>query len=74
MPNSFFTTIEDQLRSDGSHGLLYDHFDDKCQAESKFHYICAAAAISDIPFHAAYLIDSNVGLIEQRVWDRREQE
>lgn len=72
MPNSFYTTIEDQLRSDGSHGLLYDHFDNKNQAESKFHYICAAAAISELPFHAAYLIDSNVGLVEQRVWDRRE--
>ena len=24
---TFYTTIEDQVRSDGTHGLLYDHFD-----------------------------------------------
>ena len=70
----FYTTVENQYRSDGSFGLLYDHFTDKNAAYAKFFTICAAAAVSEIPYHAAYLIDSNVGVIEQREWDRREQE
>lgn len=74
MANNFYTTIENQLRENGTYGLLFDHYTNKNQAEAKFHTICAAAAVSDIPYHAAYLIDSNIGLIEQRVWDRREQE
>ena len=70
----FYTTVENQYRSDGSFGLLFDHFWDKNAAYAKFFTICAAAAVSEIPYHAAYLIDSNVGVIEQREWDRREQE
>ena len=70
---SFYTTIENQYRSDGSYGLLYDHFTDENAAYAKFFTICAAAAVSEIPYHAAYLIDSNDGVIEQREWDRREQ-
>ena len=71
MQEAFYTTIENQLREDGTYGLLYDHFSDKNQALAKFFTICAAAATSGIPYHAAYLIDSNVGVIEQREWDRR---
>ena len=71
MQEAFYTTIENQLREDGTYGLLYDHFSDKYQALAKFFTICAAAAVSGIPYHAAYHIDSNVGVIEQREWDRR---
>ena len=71
---AFYTTIENQLRNNGTYGLLYDHFNDKNAALAKFFTICAAAAISNIPYHAAYLIDSNAGVIEQREWDRRTEE
>lgn len=74
MAQPFYTTIENQLREDGTYGVLYDHFADKNQAEAKFFTICAAAAVSDIPYHAAYLIDSNIGVIDQRAWDRRNEE
>ena len=74
MKPSFYTTVENQLRKDGTYGLLYDHFDDKNQALAKFFTICAAAAVSGIPYHAVYLIENQYGCIEQREWDRREQE
>lgn len=74
MNTPFYTTIENQLRSDGSYGLLYDHFENKDRAYAKFFTVCAAAAVSELPYHAAYLIDSRYGCIEQREWDRREQE
>lgn len=77
----FYTTIENQQRNDGSFGLLYDHFKDEeglapalNRAQSKYYYICAAAAVSDIPYHSAMLVRSDGVVLEQAVWDRREQE
>ncbi|MBR3016427.1 MAG: hypothetical protein IKH57_05030 [Clostridia bacterium] len=71
--NTFYTTIENQVRSDGSRGLLYDHFDDESQAYAKYFTVCAAAAVSGIPYHAAHIIRSDGIMIEGRVWDRRQE-
>lgn len=71
---TFYTVIENQRNADGTFGLLHYHYTDRDQAYSKYFTICATAAISDIPYYAAYLIDSGVGVIEQREWDRREVE
>ena len=71
---TFYTTVEDQVREDGSHGLLYDHFDSLAQAEAKFYTICAAAAVSEIPYHAAYLIQSGGVMLGFKVYDRRTNE
>ena len=67
----FYTTIENQVRPDGSRGLLYDHFDDLDAALAKYYTICAAAAVSEIPYHAAHLLASEGYTVEQRVFDRR---
>lgn len=66
-----YTTIENQIRPDGSKGLLYDHFEDLDRALAKFFTICAAAAVSEIPYHSAHIIRSDGVMIEGRVWDRR---
>lgn len=71
---TFYTTIENQVRGDGSRGLLYDHFDDMNAALAKYYTICAAAAVSDIPYHAAHLMASEGYTLEQRVFDRRATE
>lgn len=68
---AFYTTIENQVRNDGSRGLLYDHFDDLNQALAKYYTVCAAAAISEIPYHAAHILHSDGYTIEQRIFDRR---
>lgn len=67
----FFTTIENQLRDDGSRGLLYDHFEDESQALAKYYTICAAAAVSGIPYHSAHLLASDGRMIRQEIFDRR---
>lgn len=67
----FFTTIENQVRSDGSKGLLFDHFDNETAALAKYYTICAAAAVSEIPYHSAHIIRSDGIMIEGRVFDRR---
>lgn len=68
---TFYTTIENQVREDGSHGLLYDHFEDLNAALAKYYTICAAAAVSDIPYHAAHILRDDGTIIEGRVFDRR---
>ena len=79
MMNHFFTTIENQQRQDGTFGLLYDHFYEydgqpasaQDRAYAKFFAVCAAAAVSDIPYHSACILRSDGVMIEGRVWDRR---
>ena len=67
----FYTTIENQLRSDGSYGLLYDHFTDEAQALAKYYTICAAAALSEIPYHSATILQSDGRILRQEIFDRR---
>lgn len=67
----FYTTVENQLRNDGSFGLLYDHFTDLNAAYAKLYTILAAAAVSEIPYHSGCIIRSDGIMIEGRVFDRR---
>ena len=67
----FYTTIENQVRNDGSKGILYDHFDNVNAAYAKFYTILAAAAVSEIPYHAGFLIRSDGVTMEGKVFDRR---
>lgn len=78
MIQQFYTTIENQLRNDGSYGLLYDHFYEEDgqapaydRALAKFFTICAAASVSGIPYHEAVLLNSASGMMRREVWDRR---
>lgn len=66
-----YVTIENQMRPDGSKGLLYDSFDNLPQGQQKYHYICAAASVSEIPYHAAFLIREDGVFVDQAIWDRR---
>lgn len=71
MPDTIYTTLENQLRPDGSYGLLYDHFVFLEDALAKFYTICAAAAVSEIPYHAAAIWTSDGRIIKQEIFDRR---
>jgi hypothetical protein len=71
---TFYTTIENQIREDGSKGLLYDHFEDENRAYAKYFTVCAAAAMSGIPYHSAHIIRSDGIMIEGKVFDRRSDE
>lgn len=68
---TFYTTVENQVRNDGSFGLLYDHFTDIERAYAKLYTILAAAAVSGIPYHSGAIIRSDGVMIEGRVFDRR---
>lgn len=68
---TFYTTLENQLRIDGTKGLLYDHFTDLNQAMAKYYTICAAAAVSELPYHSAHLLQDDGRMIRQEIFDRR---
>lgn len=74
MDGVFYTTLENQVRQDGSYGMLFDHFTDINAAYAKLYSILAEAAVSDIPYHSAHIMRSDGILIEGRVFDRREPE
>ena len=66
-----YTTLENQIRVDGSKGLLYDHFDNYDDALAKLYTILAAAATSGIPYHSGHIYRSDGILCDGRVFDRR---
>lgn len=74
MTETFWTTIENQVRSDGSKGLLYDHFSDENAALAKYFTICAAAAVSELPYHSAHLLQNDGRMVKQEIFDRRTNE
>lgn len=69
--NTIYTTIENQVRTDGSKGLLYDHFDSYDEAVAKFHTAAAAAATSGIPYHAVFVLQDNGLIVKSEIFDRR---
>ena len=66
-----YTTIENQIREDGSKGLLYDHYEDENQALAKLYTILAAAALSKLPYHSGHILRSDGIVTDGRVFDRR---
>lgn len=76
----FYTSLENQIRDDGSQGLLYQHYlpeDDETpeqlyeRALAKLYTVLAAAAVSKLPYHSGHLYRSDGLLVDGRVFDRR---
>lgn len=63
-----YLVIEIQTNSDGSVGNLVYAYDDRNQAESKYHTVLASAAISALPAHAAVLLTSDGRQLEYKCY------
>lgn len=70
----FWNVVEEQMYEDGSKGVLTTAFDDEDKAYSKYYAVLSAAAVSTIPYHAAYILESNRGVIESKYYDRTTEE
>lgn len=57
-----YIVLEIQTNANGNVGTLVTAYADQMQAESKYHTILAAAAISTLPRHAAALLTSDGAL------------
>jgi hypothetical protein len=54
-----YLVIEIQTNTDGKIGILTFSYDDRNEAESKYHAVLAAAAISALPMHTCDLIQAD---------------
>lgn len=68
-----YLVIEIQTNADGKIGILTFSYDDRNQAESKYHAVLAAAAISALPMHTCDLIQAD-GILLARQCYVHEQE
>lgn len=53
-----FVVIEIQTASDGTASVLHSAYSSENQAWSKFHTILSFAAVSELPCHAAVILDN----------------
>jgi len=68
---NFYIVLEVQQDANGNRGAIPTIYGDEAQALAKFYTICAAAAVSGIPYHAAEIIRDDGIITEGRVFDRR---
>lgn len=54
-----YVVLEIQTMSDGQVACLATPYDGRMQAESSYHTVLAAAALSSLPRHAAVLMTSD---------------
>lgn len=69
----FWTVIEEKQFSDGSMVTTATPKVNLALAESAYYTILAEAAADGSPYHAAYIIESNRGVIASKFYDRSEE-
>lgn len=67
-----FIVMEIQTNKNGTVGTLVNSYENRDQAESKFHTILAAAAISTLPCHAAVLLTEQGGILASAYYEHQE--
>ena len=72
MNNEFWTVLEIQMMANGQKATLATAHDTEKAAHSAYYTVLAAAVLSEIPYHAAYLISSSRGVQLMQIYDRRD--
>ena len=67
-----FIVVEIQTAQDGTVATLINSYDSRREAESRYHTILAAAAISTLPIHAAMLMTEHGKPIKYEAYDNEE--
>lgn len=68
-----YTVLEEQQFSDGSRTVKATAKANLSLAESAYYDILSKAAADGSPYHAAYLIQSNKGIIMSKFYDRTDE-
>lgn len=68
----FYIVLE--VQNAGTPAVLTDVYVDSSQAYAKFYTILSAAAVSSVPYHAAYIVRDDGAMIEGKVFDRRDMQ
>ena len=64
-----YLVVELQTYADGSVGHLEWSFANQAQAESKFHAVLSAAAVSEVTIHACSLLASDGRLLNRGCYE-----
>lgn len=67
-----YIVIELQTMADGKVANLVTQHTSEAEAQSKYHSVLAAAAVSDLPCHAAVLMTNEGVVLEDRHYLRGE--
>lgn len=51
-----YIVLETQTNTNGTVGTLIDTYENRDAAESKYHLILSAAAVSALPIHCAFML------------------
>ena len=69
-----YIVIELQTSADGQVANLVYSFDNRAEAEQKYHLILAGAAVSTVPIHAAAILTNTGALLERHVYQHETSE
>lgn len=69
-----YTVVEEQQFSDGSRVVKATAKANVELAESAYYDILSKAAADGSPYHAAYILESNRGVIASKFYDRTTEE
>lgn len=64
-----YIVIELQTASNGNVANIVTAYDGLNQAESKYHQVLSAAAVSEVPKHAAVLMNSEGGFMAAQCYE-----
>lgn len=67
-----YTVVEEKQFSDGTRTVNATAKANLALAESAYYDILSKAAADGSPYHAAYILESNRGVIASRFYDRSE--
>lgn len=65
-----YIVAEIQTNDSGTVSSIATAYDDYYKAESKYHTVLAAAALSNLPVHSAVLLDNLGGMIHTQSYTR----
>lgn len=68
-----YIVIEIQTNADDTIGNIVSAYAERNQAESAYHGVLAAAAISQLPKHAAVLLTNDGSLIGSRCFEHEDE-
>lgn len=68
-----FLVIELQESADGQVSNIVTSHDTANEAESKYHAVLSAAAVSSIPVHSAIMVNSHGGYIDSKSYDHTQE-
>lgn len=68
-----YTVVEEKQFSDGTRTVSATAKANLALAESAYYDILSKAAADGSPYHAAYILESNRGVIASKFYDRTEE-